>query len=365
MTRPKPFKYILLYEQLRDSIKTGQYGPGDKLPSEQELSRRSGLNYHTVRKSLKLLEADGLLTRRVGTGSFVLAPLPISGKPEPEGGQRSLRSLAVLVEPDPGVFTMRLIEAMDAVCLSKGHGLNLRPVQRLDDSALRAVNQLRRQGSAAVIVPRFAKPDPTLAARFVAACPLPVVIPELFPGLERNCCYRPDSIGYLDYSLMSLAFLHFKSHGFRHIAYVGPLAGHSIPGDRRLASYRQLTDQFGFPVYEGLVGDSFAEVDSLVTQWETLKERLAVVCYDDHHALRLMTSLHKHNLRIPADIAVLGVNNSPECFTSDPPLSSIEFPYAEIARGMVEHALALSAGAARQIRATSAGTLVVRDSCSA
>jgi GntR family transcriptional regulator of arabinose operon len=356
------FKYIRVYEELRAKIRSGQYGPGDKLPSEQDLAKDYGLNFLTIRKSLKLLEADGLLTRRVGLGSFVLSPAGKAGDGgvASEGGAR--RGVAVLIEPDPGVFTMRLIEEMDEICLSKGHFLNIRPIKSLDESALRVARHLVRQGSVAVIVPRFAEPNPALTARFVAACPVPVVIPELFPGLERNCSYRPDSIGYLDYSLMYLAFHHFKGQAFRNIAYFGPLPGESLPGDRRLQAYRDLMSQFGLAAYEGLVGASFLEVDALVEQWRAVKGRLAAICYDDHHALRLMTSLHKHGLAIPDDIALLGANNSPECLCSDPPLSSIEFPYRELAAGMLDHALAMSAGFSRQIRATSAGSLVIRES---
>jgi GntR family transcriptional regulator len=48
--------------------------PGDRLPPERELSERLGVNRMTLRRSLKLLETQGLLMRRRGDGTYVAEP---------------------------------------------------------------------------------------------------------------------------------------------------------------------------------------------------------------------------------------------------------------------------------------------------
>lgn len=56
---------------LTADIAEGRYGPGDKLPTEAELSARFGVNRHTVRRALAELAARGLTHARRGAGVFV------------------------------------------------------------------------------------------------------------------------------------------------------------------------------------------------------------------------------------------------------------------------------------------------------
>lgn len=48
--------------------------PGDRLPSERDLSRRWGAARMTVRGATDALVAEGLVARRHGSGTYVLAP---------------------------------------------------------------------------------------------------------------------------------------------------------------------------------------------------------------------------------------------------------------------------------------------------
>ncbi|SHK37832.1 transcriptional regulator, GntR family [Shimia gijangensis] len=56
---------------LTSDITEGQYGPGDKLPTEAELAARFDVNRHTVRAALKDMAESGLVTSRRGAGVFV------------------------------------------------------------------------------------------------------------------------------------------------------------------------------------------------------------------------------------------------------------------------------------------------------
>ena len=58
---------------LTEEIAGGHYGPGDKLPTEAALSRRFGVNRHTVRRALGALTEAGIVQSRRGSGVFVTA----------------------------------------------------------------------------------------------------------------------------------------------------------------------------------------------------------------------------------------------------------------------------------------------------
>ena len=66
---------IPLHEQisswLREEIDSGSLPPDAQLPSEHDLCQQFGVSRVTVRRALQTLEADGLIFRRQGLGSFV------------------------------------------------------------------------------------------------------------------------------------------------------------------------------------------------------------------------------------------------------------------------------------------------------
>lgn len=59
---------------LEADIKQRRVLPGDKLPTEQELSLRFAANRHTVRRALAWLQDRGLVESTQGRGSFVRRP---------------------------------------------------------------------------------------------------------------------------------------------------------------------------------------------------------------------------------------------------------------------------------------------------
>ena len=63
-------KYYTLMEALKEQILSGTIKPGQKLPSENELTREYALSRHTVRKALALLENEGYITAQHGKGTF-------------------------------------------------------------------------------------------------------------------------------------------------------------------------------------------------------------------------------------------------------------------------------------------------------
>ncbi|MFQ5793861.1 MAG: GntR family transcriptional regulator [Candidatus Bipolaricaulia bacterium] len=74
--------YVQIADSLRDRIESGELAPGDRLPSERELSEMLGVNRMTLRRALGMLETQGLLVRRQGDGTYVAEP-----KIEREAGQ--------------------------------------------------------------------------------------------------------------------------------------------------------------------------------------------------------------------------------------------------------------------------------------
>lgn len=86
-------RYRLIEAVLREQIVSGEYVAGDKLPTESELCAMFGSSRPTVRQALAALQADNLVQREHGRGTFI-RPLP-----ERTGSDRFEISFEQLIEP--------------------------------------------------------------------------------------------------------------------------------------------------------------------------------------------------------------------------------------------------------------------------
>jgi GntR family transcriptional regulator len=77
-TAPAPFNpptFSPLYQQIKSlltrSLQSGEWKPGELIPSENELAGRFKVSQGTVRKAIDELSAENLVVRRQGKGTFV------------------------------------------------------------------------------------------------------------------------------------------------------------------------------------------------------------------------------------------------------------------------------------------------------
>jgi DNA-binding GntR family transcriptional regulator len=72
ITDPRP-RYRQIADELRAEIRGGHYAIGTMLPTETELCGRFQASRHTIREALRLVEDAGLVARRQGSGTTVIA----------------------------------------------------------------------------------------------------------------------------------------------------------------------------------------------------------------------------------------------------------------------------------------------------
>jgi len=63
--------YYKLYVDLKESLNSGKYQKGDKLPTEKELCQNYGISRLTVRRAMDELRREGFIERLKGKGTFV------------------------------------------------------------------------------------------------------------------------------------------------------------------------------------------------------------------------------------------------------------------------------------------------------
>jgi GntR family transcriptional regulator len=67
--------YLQLVRQVREAVRLGWLGPGDRLPTVRDVVRTSGVNANTVLKAYRELELSGLVEARQGSGTYVKTAL--------------------------------------------------------------------------------------------------------------------------------------------------------------------------------------------------------------------------------------------------------------------------------------------------
>jgi DNA-binding GntR family transcriptional regulator len=75
-TKTRASRYRTIAARLQAEIRLGKHAVGDLLPTETDLMKRYRASRQTVREALRILMDQGLIVRRAGLGSTVIAAEP-------------------------------------------------------------------------------------------------------------------------------------------------------------------------------------------------------------------------------------------------------------------------------------------------
>jgi GntR family transcriptional regulator len=109
----------LLAEKLRGRIMGGEFAPGARLPSEAQITEEYGVSRVTVRTAMKLLESQGLVDVRHGSGSYVcdFGGGIMAGLQELRSMSASIRDMGKVPEIERRVALRRKPTALEATRL--------------------------------------------------------------------------------------------------------------------------------------------------------------------------------------------------------------------------------------------------------
>lgn len=123
-------------EKLQAKIRSDGLAPGTRLPSEHAMAQHFGVSRTVLREAIALLKADGVLTARKGSGTFVCQtgfPRAARGDPLTE---QSVQSLLNLTEVRRGLEAE--IAALAAVRRTPGQLAGIEHALRRVEDAMRA-----------------------------------------------------------------------------------------------------------------------------------------------------------------------------------------------------------------------------------
>ena len=309
-------KYYVLMEELKSDIIAGRLRPGDKLPSENELSASRHVSRHTVRKALSILAQEGFIEAEHGRGTFVSRKIRRGKSPSlPFGGMdyRGSGNIAVITTYLADYIFPRLIQGIDSVLTAEGYSIILKNTGNSRVKESRCLEEILEKDIDGLIV------EPSKSEILCANMALYekldfYQIPYVFiQGYYAQMKNKPHILmddcmgGYLVTNyLIEL--------GHRRI--LGIFKADDSQGRERHKGYVKALFEAGYP-YDPDMVIWFHTEDRAVKPAKVLELMLesgaamdGIVCYNDQIALEVLKALQKKKIRVPEDISVTGYDNS-------------------------------------------------------
>lgn len=301
-------KYQLLAERLREELARNSGRPGYRLPTEQELSRQYQLSRQTVRHALALLEEEGLIHRRQGSGSYATGLLPGAAP----------RQIAVVASfMDDYIFPAILHDASD-VFSRQGYSTAVYATENRVSTEREILLRLLEEPVGGLLVEgsKTALPTPNadLYQRLLQTGTPIVFLHGAYAGLDRVPCVADDNYGG-GYQLAR----YLAGQGHREIA--GIFKSDDVQGPQRYHGAVSALRDAGLSIRDG----RFAWYDTedrrhllenrdgrLLADFlqKRLEDATAVICYNDEIAYRLIQALLEAGRRVPEEVAVVSFDNS-------------------------------------------------------
>jgi LacI family transcriptional regulator len=194
----------------------------------------------------------------------------------------------------------------------------------------------------------------------LAALPMPVVLVNAEARVRGLA-----SIGTAQRAGARLAADHLLGLGHRRLAFVGAPAGHVAAGPRRAGVVDALRAARLDPASlvavpgDGRVEGGMHAVAALLDDGEM---PTGIVAYNDLAAIGVLRALRAAGIGVPASVSVIGFDDIEPASWTDPPLTTIRQPTAEMGRWAVDRIASALRGTDETARQTLAPELVVRGS---
>ncbi|WP_307858076.1 LacI family DNA-binding transcriptional regulator [Cellulomonas fulva] len=148
-------------------------------------------------------------------------------------------------------------------------------------------------------------------------------IPVVGAALDEDP--HPDVFAVPQISIGRLQVEHLADRGHRVLAYAAPADPRlSAFADRRLAGVRLECERRGLPEPRVAAVDLAVEdAARAVRQWRTGEPVTAVAAYNDEVALAVLAGARAMGLRVPDDVAVIGVDDIPAARLAAPALTTV------------------------------------------
>lgn len=301
-------KYKWLAEILREWIQKNIALGNVRLPSEMELCTRYNVSRQTVRLTLSILEQEGLIEKRHGSGSYITGL----------SSDSSANTIGILISNKEEYFYPGLLEDITSMLKAYGYSCKIWETGNEVAKEREFLTELTKKPLHAILVEgcKSALPNPNLALykKLQEMGTAILFLHNYYPELSDSLYIKDDNLSGSEQLVRHLADL-------GHTSIAGIFKIDDLQGTERYRGFLETLTQLGLPISDDHVEwFSTRELNKLQTAQDTLflkafiknclSDCTAVVCHNDEIAYWLIRELQLLGYTLPGDMAVVSFDNT-------------------------------------------------------
>lgn len=314
-------KHEIVRDALAESVRSGEFALGRRLPADRDLAVRFGVSYMTARRAVTELVEASLLERRIGDGTYVRA-----------GSQQRLQTttLNLVCTAYEGSTTKSFLRLGGAAALERGWRSHvIRMHDDADSMAIRAIEN----GEFCLVLADEKSLEGPLGKALKKSRGRSVLI-----GWRLDAEGVPSVLAD-DTRAMNLALEHLQSAGHERVAL---LCNHShSPNEQvQIAAWRRWFEngpraffdlethfvEANTPPYQCATRFAFNATKSWLhgAQQNGATRATALISVSDELALGALAACREANLHVPRDLSLVNLNDSALMEFAHPPVSCVD-----------------------------------------
>jgi GntR family transcriptional regulator of arabinose operon len=308
---------------LRSKILTGVYAAGDMLPSENELAAAEKLSRQTVRQALAILEREGRISRRRGSGSVVT---------ESGAKREKTYNIAVVTTYISEYIFPDILRGIEQVLSQNGYTPFISATYNRVDNEREILKTLLTKPIDGIIIEgtKTALPNPNIDLyRSINDARIPLVfINGYYPDFKPPVFVVAD-----DRAGGAAAVQLLLGKNRRRIA--GIFKSDDIQGHRRYAGYAEALREAMLPIQDDHILWYTTETREKLIETnlpDILRGCDAVVCYNDEVAMQVLGVLKDSQIDVPGQVAIVSFDGSMFSDITSPRLTSLLLEKEEVGR---------------------------------
>lgn len=324
-------KYVELVEWITHKIEERELQPGEKIYSENQLSSMFKMSRQTVRHAIGVLENDGLLTRRQGSGTYV-------NEAYRKSTVNSTRIAVITTYVDSYIFP-KIIQGIENVLSENGYVVQISFTNNAIEKERGVLEDILDKNDVAGIICETTMsglPNPNLALyREIQKRDIPILfINSYYLDLQAP------HVSINDKLTAKKAIQYLIQKGHKEIGGIFKLDDGQ--GHLRYLGYLEAMKESGLqPSDDNIVWLDTRDVKRLEGCKDRIMDRMkgcsALFCYNDEVAFMLTKIMAKENILIPEELSIISIDNSELTTLGEIAITSMQHPKEKLGKKAAEN----------------------------
>lgn len=342
---PKKPLYQKIFQYFKDKIKSGEFKPGDQLPTEKETSQLFNVSRITVTRALKELQFEKFIHRIQGSGSYVNDGN--WNKSENLSDNKSEAQIISLVLPFSNNFSSDFLRGIEDIAKEKDYFVTFHNSTDNPEREKKIINKIISFGSHGIILYPAATPKnmDLYTKILINKYPL-VLIDKKIPGLDISLVCSDNKKDFYEITC------HLLKLGHKRIIFVGTDVYNISSEYERYQGFCQAHIDNGIPL---LGRDLYTKNDlsvvpsnyrpnepvdrracnylfDLLENLDNEEKPTAIAAVNDYLAGLIISISLEREIDIPNTYSIVGFDNLPFTSHLQVPLTTIAQPIYEIGK---------------------------------